>query len=88
MIFALFRIGALPVFALPAHREAEIGYFCEFTEAVAYVIPDTARRLRPPRRSRRRSAHEVPTLRHVFVVGEPGEHTALSEVPCRRRPER
>ncbi|RBL85535.1 2,3-dihydroxybenzoate-AMP ligase, partial [Streptomyces cavourensis] len=38
VIFALFRIGALPVFALPAHRETEIAYFCEFTEAVAYVI--------------------------------------------------
>ena len=28
VIFALFRIGALPVFALPAHRETEIAYFC------------------------------------------------------------
>lgn len=40
MCFALFRIGAWPVFALPAHRSAEISYFCEFTEAVAYVCPD------------------------------------------------
>ncbi|GAT67428.1 enterobactin synthase subunit E [Planomonospora sphaerica] len=38
--FALFRIGALPVFALPAHRSAEISYFCEFTEATAYICPD------------------------------------------------
>ncbi|MGH3341672.1 MAG: (2,3-dihydroxybenzoyl)adenylate synthase [Carbonactinosporaceae bacterium] len=37
--FALFRLGALPVFALPAHRRHEIRYFCEFTAATAYVVP-------------------------------------------------
>ncbi|MFF7686094.1 (2,3-dihydroxybenzoyl)adenylate synthase [Streptomyces syringium] len=79
VIFGLFRIGALPVFALPAHRETEIRYFCEFTEAAAYVIADTSggfdyRDLATKIRA------EVPTLRHVFVVGEPGEHTALTDV--------
>ena len=39
-IFALFKIGALPVFALPSHRYNEIGYFCEFSEAKAYIIMD------------------------------------------------
>jgi 2,3-dihydroxybenzoate-AMP ligase len=39
-IFALFRLGALPVLALPAHRFAEIHYYCEHTEAVAYVVED------------------------------------------------
>ncbi|MFI1253057.1 (2,3-dihydroxybenzoyl)adenylate synthase [Streptomyces netropsis] len=79
VIFGLFRIGALPVFALPAHRETEIRYFCEFTEAAAYVIADTSggfdyRDLATKVRA------EVPTLRHVFVVGEPGEHTALTDL--------
>ncbi len=36
-VFALFRLGALPVFALPAHRESEIGYFCEHTDAAAFI---------------------------------------------------
>ncbi|MEV6569234.1 (2,3-dihydroxybenzoyl)adenylate synthase [Streptomyces kronopolitis] len=79
--FALFRIGALPVYALPAHRATEIGYFCSFTGAVAYVIPD-----RHAGFDHRALASEVkertPGLRHVFVVGDPGEHTALSDVPC------
>lgn len=35
--FGLFRIGAIPVFALPAHREYEISYFCDHSDAVAYV---------------------------------------------------
>lgn len=39
VIFALFRLGALPVFALPLHRRSEISHFCETTEAVAYIIP-------------------------------------------------
>nr|APD71962.1 non-ribosomal peptide synthetase 1 [Streptomyces sp.] len=81
VVFALFRIGALPVFALPAHRETEIHYFCEFTEAVAYVIPDRVGGF-DHRDLAAKVRAEVPTLRDVFVVGEPGEHTALADVPC------
>ncbi|MFF3491615.1 (2,3-dihydroxybenzoyl)adenylate synthase [Streptomyces sp. NPDC002795] len=81
VVFALFRIGALPVYALPAHRESEITYFCSFTEAVAYVIPD-----RHAGFDHRALASKVrdraPSLKHVFVVGDdPAEHTALTEVP-------
>ncbi|MEU3464108.1 (2,3-dihydroxybenzoyl)adenylate synthase [Streptomyces sp. NPDC006733] len=78
-IFALFRIGALPVFALPAHRESEIRYFCEFTEAVAYVIADVHGGF-DHRALASKVRADVPTLRHVFVVGDPGEHTALADV--------
>ncbi|MER5872753.1 (2,3-dihydroxybenzoyl)adenylate synthase [Streptomyces sp. NPDC002044] len=81
VVFALFRIGALPVFALPAHRRTEIAYFCSFTGAVAYVIPSVHggfdhRGLASQVRA------EVPGLREVFVAdGDPGDFTALSEVP-------
>ncbi|MFJ8885651.1 (2,3-dihydroxybenzoyl)adenylate synthase [Streptomyces sp. NPDC102402] len=81
VVFALFRVGALPVFALPAHRETEIAYFCSFTEAVAYVIPDRHAgfdHLALASKVKERT----PSLEHVFVVGSPGVHTALSEVPC------
>lgn len=81
VVFALFRIGALPVYALPAHRESEIGYFCSFTEAVAYVIPDKHAGF-DHRVLASRVKERTPSLRHVFVVGDPGEHTALAEVPC------
>ncbi|WP_020104820.1 (2,3-dihydroxybenzoyl)adenylate synthase [Nocardia sp. 348MFTsu5.1] len=40
--FALFALGALPIFALPAHRASEIRYFIEFAEAAAYVTVDKA----------------------------------------------
>ena len=37
---ALFLLGALPVFALPAHRRAEIGFFVGHAQARACVIAD------------------------------------------------
>lgn len=82
VIFALFRLGALPVFALPAHRETEIRYFCEFTEAAAYVIAAEHggydyRALATAVRA------DVPGLRHVFVTGgDPGPFEALADVPA------
>ncbi|MFG3248708.1 (2,3-dihydroxybenzoyl)adenylate synthase [Streptomyces sp. NPDC048187] len=81
VVFALFRIGALPVYALPAHRETEISHFCSFTEAVAYVVPDTHAGF-DHRDLAARIRERTPGLRHVFVAGDPGQHTALSEVPC------
>ncbi|MCX4718901.1 (2,3-dihydroxybenzoyl)adenylate synthase [Streptomyces virginiae] len=81
VVFALFRIGALPVFALPAHRRTEISYFCSFTGAAAYVIPAVHgghdyRELAAAVRA------EVPGLREVFVAdADPGEFTALADVP-------
>ncbi|MFD0558869.1 2,3-dihydroxybenzoate-AMP ligase [Stackebrandtia endophytica] len=39
VLFALLRLGVVPVCALPAHREAEIGYFCRHTDAAAYLHP-------------------------------------------------
>ncbi|MGW1839116.1 (2,3-dihydroxybenzoyl)adenylate synthase [Streptomyces sp. NPDC002067] len=81
VVFALFRIGALPVYALPAHRDTEIAYFCTFTEAVAYVVPDRHAGY-DHRALASRVKAQAPALRHVFVAGEPGEHTALADVPC------
>ncbi|KPI00185.1 2,3-dihydroxybenzoate-AMP ligase [Actinobacteria bacterium OK074] len=81
VVFALFRLGALPVYALPAHRETEIAYFCSFTGAVAYVVPDRHTGY-DYRDLATRVSERVPGLREVFVAGEPGAHTALAEVPC------
>jgi 2,3-dihydroxybenzoate-AMP ligase len=81
VIFALFRLGALPVFALPSHRSSEIAYFCEFAEASAYIIPDMHAGF-----DYRELATEVrqkaPSLRHVLVAGEPGAFAALSDLHC------
>jgi len=66
--FALFKLGALPVMALPAHRETEIRYLIEFSEAVAYAAPlafrdfnyvDMVRKIAPG----------TPALKHILIAG-------------------
>jgi 2,3-dihydroxybenzoate-AMP ligase len=39
-LFALMRIGVIPVLALPAHRREEISHIFTHTKATGYVIPD------------------------------------------------
>ena len=79
LCFALFRLGAQPVLALPAHRASEISHLCTVSEAVAYVVPDRHAGFdyRPLATQVQR---DVPTLAQVFVVGDPGEHVALADV--------
>ncbi|WP_242142925.1 MULTISPECIES: (2,3-dihydroxybenzoyl)adenylate synthase [unclassified Bacillus cereus group] len=77
--FALFRIGALPVFALPAHRSSEISYFCEFAEATAYIIVD--KQLGFDYRNLARDVkRKVPTLNHIIVVGEEEEFVGIRDL--------
>ncbi|GAA4615649.1 (2,3-dihydroxybenzoyl)adenylate synthase [Saccharopolyspora hordei] len=76
--FALFRLGAVPVFALPSHRRTEISYFCEFSGAAAYITTDVEAGF-----DHRGLAADVvaalPQLR-VFIAGEPGDFRSLSDV--------
>lgn len=37
-VLGLFRLGALPVFALPTHREVELTQFCALADAAALVV--------------------------------------------------
>ncbi|MFI6348462.1 (2,3-dihydroxybenzoyl)adenylate synthase [Streptomyces sp. NPDC050560] len=77
--FALLRVGALPVYALPAHREREIGHLCAFAEAAAYLVPD--RYLGYDYRELARTVRKPggPPGR-VLVAGEAQEFTALDAV--------
>ncbi|MEW9104564.1 (2,3-dihydroxybenzoyl)adenylate synthase [Paenibacillus sp.] len=79
VIFALFRIGALPVFSLPVHRKNEIGYLCEFTQAAAYVIPDKDAGF-DYRELAAQVKDTLPDARRIIVAGEPGEYTALNDL--------
>jgi 2,3-dihydroxybenzoate-AMP ligase len=83
LCFALFRLGALPVLALPAHRSREISYLCAFTEAVGYVIPDVHAGF-DYRMLAAAVKTAVPTVEHVLVAGDSagaaGEFLLLSEV--------
>ncbi|WP_020495869.1 (2,3-dihydroxybenzoyl)adenylate synthase [Sciscionella marina] len=74
-VFALFHLGALPVFALPAHRRAEIQYFCEFTRAAGYVIAAEHERF-----DYVALAESLDPRPQVFVVGDPGPFTAFERL--------
>ncbi|MBV6697768.1 (2,3-dihydroxybenzoyl)adenylate synthase [Kitasatospora aureofaciens] len=79
LCFALFRLGAIPVLALPAHRETELAHLARLSGAVAYVVPDV--HLGYDHRALARTLRaEQPTLREVLVVGVPQEFTALDAV--------
>ncbi len=69
---ALVRIGAIPVMALRAHRLAEVRHFVRASGAVAYVGPDAIKDFdyRPMVAEVQR---ELPHLRHIVIVGTPGE---------------
>ncbi|KVD74318.1 2,3-dihydroxybenzoate-AMP ligase [Burkholderia sp. ABCPW 14] len=79
VVFALFRLGALPVFALPAHRRQEIGHFCRHAEAVAYVAADRHGGF-DYRALAKTVQAQAPTLEHVLIVGDAGEHVALADL--------
>jgi 2,3-dihydroxybenzoate-AMP ligase len=67
---ALTRIGAIPVMALRAHREAEIRHFVSASGAAAYMIPDQFQRF-DYREMAQAVARQCPGLRKVLVLGEP-----------------
>jgi 2,3-dihydroxybenzoate-AMP ligase len=79
VVFALFRLGALPIFALPAHRSAEIGYFIGFSEAVAYVVADRFAGF-DYRNLAQQMQDEHATLQHVVVLGDAGPFTPLKSL--------
>lgn len=78
-LFAVFRLGALPVFALPAHRASEIGYFCRFSDAAAYVIADEHGGF-DYRVLARQITSETENPPAVVVAGEAEEFTALGSL--------
>ena len=67
LYFAAVKIGVIPVMTLPAHREAEIGYFAEFTQATSYALPREFRGYDYVKMAQEISS-QVPTMKHVIVL--------------------
>lgn len=76
---ALFRVGVIPVLALPAHRQTEITQLCLHTDAAGYVVADRYRGM-DYRALARDVVAAAPTVRRVIVVGEPDEFVALTDL--------
>ena len=69
LYLALQYLGAIPLMALPAHREHEIGHYVEFVEAEAYAVPASFGRFDFLEFAKKISS-KATTLRHVLVAGE------------------
>ncbi|HIJ64081.1 MAG TPA: AMP-binding protein [Rhodospirillaceae bacterium] len=69
VFLALTRIGAIPVMALPPHREEELTHFASFSGAKALFIPDRVRDFdfRPMAETVKTA---VPSLTLIMVLGE------------------
>jgi 2,3-dihydroxybenzoate-AMP ligase len=66
--FALQKIGAIPVMALPPHRFREIRFFVETSAAVATVTPDRHKEFSYVEMTER-IRKSAPHLRHCIVLG-------------------
>ncbi|TKW68833.1 MAG: 2,3-dihydroxybenzoate-AMP ligase [Paracoccus denitrificans] len=76
VVFGLFLAQLIPVFALPAHRETEIGHFIARSDASALIIADRFEGF-----DYRQMAARVADDLAVFVIGEGGDFTALQDLP-------
>jgi 2,3-dihydroxybenzoate-AMP ligase len=77
LYFALQKIGATGLMALPPHRYHEISYFVQLTEATGYAVPERLGDDDLTALAARLQA-EYPSLRHVLVHGrarQPGHHS-------------
>lgn len=85
VVFGLWRAGAWPVFALPAHRGSELRHLAEQSEARALLT--VGRHGRHDHEATARAvAAEVPSVRHVLVAGS-AEFGELAAAPPRDLPD-
>jgi 2,3-dihydroxybenzoate-AMP ligase len=67
--FAAAKIGVIPILALPAHRDAEISFFAQFTKARAHVIPSQFKDFSHQEMSRE-IRKKAPDLEFTLVSGD------------------
>ena len=77
LTLACLRAGIVPVMALPAHRQHELAYLCEHSEARALAVPDVLRGF-----DHQQMAEELlaasPVLDHILVAGQHVRHQDLT----------
>src|SRR5262245_35044939 len=80
LYFALQKIGAIPIMALPTHRFREMTQFAQLSSAAACVTPDCAKDF-DYRDLQRRIAEAQSTLRLRIILGEtPRDFLSLAEL--------
>jgi salicylate---CoA ligase len=84
------RAGLVPVMALPAHRQHELAYLCQHSEARALAVPDTLRDVDHQQMAEDLLARSA-TLEHILVAGPDARHqdlTALCAEPAQAATDR
>lgn len=79
VLFGLLRAGIIPVLTLPAHRRAEIAHLADLSGAVAYLIADRQGDF-DYRELAAGLCATVTSVRHVLVLGDPGDFTDLLSI--------
>ncbi|KRE88747.1 AMP-dependent synthetase [Frateuria sp. Soil773] len=75
-LFALFRLGAIPLLAMPSQRLSDLDGLCALAEPVACIVPD--RFLGFDHRGMAEALQaQHPGMRHLIVDGDAGGHLAL-----------
>ena len=79
VLFGLLRAGIVPVLALPAHRQAEIEHLTRLSGAAGYIVADKIGDF-DYRELAAAVAARVPSLRTIFVLGDPGDYVDLRKI--------
>ncbi|WP_120631944.1 (2,3-dihydroxybenzoyl)adenylate synthase [Ruegeria sp. EL01] len=79
LLFALFRLGVVPVLALPAHRDREIGQFADFVQARACIVPELSGGDDMVAMADRVKAI-APSIEHIIVLGDARGNVSLDEL--------
>lgn len=78
-LFALFRIGVIPVMALPTDRITEIRHIFEVSGASCYITQDRAQGFDYSNIARD-LAQSIAFLEHIVVVGDAGPFTSYESL--------
>lgn len=82
--FALIKIGAIPILALPAHREAELGGIIELAKPVGYIVADKYLGYDyVPMAKLLQKKYDF--LKHVICDGEMKENASLAAIKGEKR---
>ncbi|MDN3632959.1 (2,3-dihydroxybenzoyl)adenylate synthase [Vibrio lentus] len=80
-LFAMFRIGVIPVLAMPTQRENDIAALCEQSNPSAYLVPEKFLGFNYVAMAEKiKSA--FPSIKTLFVDGVSEKHPALSVLNC------
>ncbi|MDU1320893.1 MAG: AMP-binding protein [Clostridium botulinum] len=77
--FAFFKLGVIPIMALPAHRETELKGIFKTSEAIAYIIKDRYLGF-DYREMARNLSKQLPKLEKVFVIGDSEEFISFENI--------